>query len=64
MKNTEAIEPTKELKISSPPTGFQVIAREFMKDKLACFLLVSLIIVIGGIYIWADSNRPNSVNAY
>lgn len=53
MKNTEAIEPTKEMKISSPPTGFQVIAREFMKDKLAMFSLVSLIIVIGGIYIWA-----------
>ena len=53
MKNTEAIEPSKEIKVSSPPTGFQVIAREFMKDKLAMFSLISLIIVIGGIYIWA-----------
>jgi len=53
MKNTEAIELTKEIKVSSPPTGFQVIAREFMKDKLAMFSLISLIIVIGGIYIWA-----------
>ena len=53
MKNTEAIEPPKEMEISSPPTGFQVIAREFMKDKLAMFSLVSLIIVIGGIYFWA-----------
>lgn len=53
MKNTEAIEPTKEIKVSSPPTGFQVIAREFMKDKLAMFSLISLIIVIGGIYYWA-----------
>lgn len=52
MKNTEAIEPTKEMKASSPPTGFQVIAREFMKDKLAMFSLISLIIVIGGIYYW------------
>ncbi|MEK3978336.1 ABC transporter permease [Psychrobacillus sp. FSL K6-2836] len=52
MKNTEAIEP-KEIKVSSPPTGFQVIAREFMKDKLAMFSLISLIIVIGGIYYWA-----------
>lgn len=52
MKNTEAIE-QKEIKVSSPPTGFQVIAREFMKDKLAMFSLVSLIIVISGIYIWA-----------
>ena len=53
MKNTEAIELSKEIKVSSPPTGFQVIAREFMKDKLAMFSLISLIIVIGGIYIWA-----------
>ena len=53
MKNTEAIEPSKEIKVSSPPTGFQVIAREFMKDKLAMFSLISLIIVIGGIYIWS-----------
>ncbi|MEK3994225.1 MULTISPECIES: ABC transporter permease [unclassified Psychrobacillus] len=53
MKNTEAIEPTKEMKASSPTTGFQVIAREFMKDKLAMFSLISLIIVIGGIYYWA-----------
>lgn len=54
MKNTEAIEPSKELKVSSPPTGLQVIAREFIKDKLAMFSLISLIIVIGGIYIWAS----------
>ncbi|MCK1996415.1 ABC transporter permease [Psychrobacillus psychrodurans] len=53
MKNTEAIEPTKEMKASSPTTGFQVITREFMKDKLAMFSLISLIIVIGGIYYWA-----------
>ncbi|WP_419961402.1 ABC transporter permease [Psychrobacillus sp. BM2] len=53
MKNTEAIVPTKEIKVSSPPTGFQVVAREFMKDKLAMFSLISLIIVIAGIYIWA-----------
>lgn len=53
MKNTKAIVPTKEIKVSSPPTGFQVVAREFMKDKLAMFSLISLIIVIAGIYIWA-----------
>ncbi|MGB3101155.1 MAG: ABC transporter permease [Psychrobacillus psychrotolerans] len=53
MKNTEAIEASKEMKVSSPPTGFQVIAREFMKDKLAMFSLISLIVVIGSIYIWA-----------
>lgn len=42
-----------DLSASSPPTGFQVIAREFMKDKLAMFSLISLVIVIVGIFIWA-----------
>ena len=45
------IEP--ELSSSSPPTGFQVIAREFKKDKLAMFSLIALVIVILGIYIWS-----------
>lgn len=39
--------------VSSPPTGFQVIAREFKKDKLAMFSLIALITVISAIYIWA-----------
>lgn len=42
-----------ELSASSPPTGFQVIAREFKRDKLAMFSLISLVIVILGIYIWS-----------
>jgi len=42
-----------DLSASSPPTGFQVIAREFMKDKLAMFSLISLVVVIVGIFIWA-----------
>ena len=42
-----------ELSASSPPTGLQVIAREFKKDKLAMFSLISLVIVIVGIYIWS-----------
>ena len=32
-----------EYEISSPPSGFQVIIREFKKDKLAMFSLVRLI---------------------
>ncbi|HSO56672.1 MAG TPA: ABC transporter permease [Paenisporosarcina sp.] len=38
---------------SSPPTGFQVIMREFKKDKLAMFSLIALIVVIVGIFIWS-----------
>jgi peptide/nickel transport system permease protein len=43
----------KELAVSSPPTGWQVIWREFKKDKLAMFSLVGLIVVIFGVFIWA-----------
>lgn len=39
--------------VNSPPTGLQVIFREFMKDKLAMFSLVLLVVVIVGIFIWA-----------
>lgn len=38
---------------SSPPTGMQVIWREFKKDKVAMFSLVSLIITIVAIFITA-----------
>lgn len=39
--------------VNSPPTGLQVVFREFMKDKLALFSLVALVVVIVGIFIWA-----------
>ena len=39
--------------VSAPPTGLQVIFREFKKDKLAMFALISLVIVIVGVFIWA-----------
>lgn len=38
---------------SSPPTGFQVLVREFKKDKLAMFSLFCLVIGIITIYISA-----------
>ncbi|MFX3673277.1 MAG: ABC transporter permease [Paenisporosarcina sp.] len=38
---------------SSPPTGFQVIMREFKKDKLAMFSLIALLVVIFGIFFWS-----------
>lgn len=39
--------------ISSPPSGWQVIWREFKKDKIAMFSLVALIIVIVGVFVWS-----------
>lgn len=43
----------KQLAVSPPPTGWQVIWREFKKDKLAMFSLVGLLVVIIGVFIWA-----------
>ena len=37
--------------ISSPPTGFQVIFREFIKDKLALVSLIGIILVMGYVFI-------------
>lgn len=49
----EATIDNKKVKTNSPPTGMQVIFREFSKDKLAMFSLISLVIVIVGVFIWA-----------
>lgn len=38
---------------SAPPTGLQVVFREFMKDRLALFSLITLSIIIVGVFIWA-----------
>ncbi len=48
--NTEILEKNTQ---SSPPTGFQVLVREFKKDKLAMFSLFCLVIGIIAIYISA-----------
>ena len=45
----------KEATLNAPPTGFQVILREFKKDKLAMFSLISLVIIIVGVFIWAST---------
>lgn len=39
--------------LSSPPTGMQVILREFKKDKIAMFSLIALGFTIIGVYIWS-----------
>ncbi|MGE7933481.1 ABC transporter permease [Viridibacillus arvi] len=48
---TESTAITTKDTISSPPTGFQVILREFKKDKLAMFSLILLGLIIVGIYV-------------
>lgn len=49
----EKLADDKLIELNSPPTGLQVIFREFKKDKLAMFSLISLIVVIIGVFIWA-----------
>ncbi|WP_313892494.1 ABC transporter permease [Psychrobacillus sp.] len=39
--------------VNSSPSGMQVVFREFKKDKLAMFSLISLVVVIVGVFIWA-----------
>ncbi|MGE7923767.1 ABC transporter permease [Viridibacillus arvi] len=50
-QQTESTAITTKDTISSPPTGFQVILREFKKDKLAMFSLILLGLIIVGIYV-------------
>nr|WP_272914299.1 ABC transporter permease [Ureibacillus xyleni] len=38
---------------NSPPTGLQVIFREFLKDRVAFFSFVSLVVVIIGVFLWS-----------
>jgi peptide/nickel transport system permease protein len=49
----ENVDSQNNLLASSPPTGLQVIGREFKKDKLAMFSLIALVVLIVGIFIWA-----------
>ena len=42
---------TKESSVSTPPTGFQVIVREFLKDKIALAALIILTLIFLFIYI-------------
>lgn len=42
---------TKESTVSTPPTGFQVVVREFLKDKIALAALIILTLIFLFIYI-------------
>lgn len=39
--------------VSSPPTGFQVVFREFLKDKLAFFSLIAIVLVTMYVFFMA-----------
>ena len=39
--------------LNSPPTGLQVVFREFLKDKLAFFSLITIVVVIVGVFVWS-----------
>ena len=51
--NVNTVEETvvEESTVSTPPAGFQVIVREFLKDKLALFALILLTLIFLIIFI-------------
>ncbi|WP_342526011.1 ABC transporter permease [Chryseomicrobium sp. FSL W7-1435] len=53
MAEKQTIDVEKKAPAAAPPTGFQVIWREFSKDKLAMTSLIFLIVLITTIYIWS-----------
>jgi peptide/nickel transport system permease protein len=56
LRRGEKMAKQKEVKqevVSSPPTGLQVVWREFKKDKVALVSLIGLIVLIVGIFITA-----------
>ena len=56
---------TKESTVSTPPTGFQVIVREFLKDKIALAALITLTLIFLFIYIGPFFiNKAPGVNGF
>ena len=51
--NVNTVEETvvEESTVSTPPAGFQVIVREFLKDKLALFALILLTLIFLIIFV-------------
>ena len=53
-KDAEAAVLSEDKATSAPPkSGFKVIVREFMRDKLALFSLILLIAILGTVFIWS-----------
>lgn len=53
MAEQQTVDVEKKTPAASPPTGIQVIAREFAKDKLAMTSLLFLVVLISVIYVWS-----------
>ena len=53
MKTVAKDKKDKQEVVSSPPTGMQVVIREFKKDKVALFSLIALVVGIVTIFVWA-----------
>lgn len=50
---------------SAPPTGFRVIIKEFAKDKLALFSLITLVLIVVGVVVgsmFLDLNEINRIS--
>lgn len=52
-QDAEAAVLSDDMAASSPPMGVKVIAREFMKDKLALLSLILLILILLTVFIWS-----------
>lgn len=52
-QDAEAAVLSDDMAASSPPMGIKVIAREFMRDKLALFSLILLIVILVTVFIWS-----------
>lgn len=59
--NLDAEVMTEAVGVSSPPTGFKVIVREFMRDKVALGALLLLIVVLAAIFIGAPMIDQKSI---
>lgn len=44
---------SEDMAASAPPMGIKVIAREFMRDKLALVSLILLIVILATVFIWS-----------
>ena len=62
LKKTAVIESASESEeISAPPMGLKVIAREFLKDKVAMAALIILIIILVTTAVWSIRLDANDV---
>lgn len=66
-QDAEAAVLSDDMAASSPPMGVKVIAREFMRDKLALFSLILLITLLVIVFVWSfiiDQDRVTTVSLW